>query len=169
MNRKAKIAFVFPHNNKSGTRTNSKVFIVIITRICVAALSLIQMPLNIQMAIPISVSPIKKVSNRACSCPKMFATISWCRGTRFNTLQKSPFAIQTVAMQYVNSLWIFLSVIFFRWLPTCILYKYFGLIDQSALQAILKKGMHRKNGPCHQGIEYQFHCWCPGTIVFDIS
>jgi len=99
MNRKANNALPLPHNNKSGTRKNSRVFIAPITRICVTALSRVFIPLKIQMAITISESPIKSVSSLACSSPKILATICWCRGTMLSTLQKSPLINQTVAIK----------------------------------------------------------------------
>ena len=111
MNIKAKIEFAFPQNNKSGTSINSRVFIVAITRICVAVFSRVLMPFKIQTVISVSESPIKIVSSRECSLPKIFATISSCRGTRLSTLQKSPLATQTVAMKYVRILWMVLSFI----------------------------------------------------------
>ena len=57
----AKIAFAFPHSNKSGTRINSKMFIVAMTNIWVTAFSRVHILLKIQIAIKISESPIKSV------------------------------------------------------------------------------------------------------------
>ena len=99
MNVKAKTAFALPQSNKSGTRKNSKEFIIAITRICITVLSRVRIPLKIQTAIPISATPIRNVRDLACSLPKILVTISWCRGTRFRTLQISPLTIQTVAMK----------------------------------------------------------------------
>ena len=101
MNIKAKRKFAFPHNNKSGTSINSTVFIVAMTKICVAVLSRVLIPLKIQIAISISDNPIKMVIKFAESLSrfKMRPTILSCRGTRLSTLQKSPLAIQTVAMK----------------------------------------------------------------------
>ena len=76
MNRKAKKAFNFPQSSRSGTRKNSKVFIVAITTICVSAFSREQHPLKIQTAIAISETPINIVSSLAWSLPKILATIS---------------------------------------------------------------------------------------------
>ena len=99
MNINAKNAFALPHRSKSGARKNSSVFIVAMIMICTIALTLVQILVKIQMAIAISESPIKTVSIRACSFPKILATISWCLGTRFSTLHKRPFASQTAAIR----------------------------------------------------------------------
>lgn len=103
MNRKAKKTFAFPQSSRSDARKNSKVFMIAIIRIWEIALSLDHFPLSIQTAIAISEIPIKMVNNLEWSVSKILPTISWCRGTRLSTLQKSPFAIQTVAMKYLIS------------------------------------------------------------------
>lgn len=99
MNSNANNKLNLPHKSKSGTKINSKTFIVAMTVICVIAFSLGLIPLKIQTAIAISESPIALVKSSAWSLPKILATISWCRGTRFRSLQKSPFAIQIAAMK----------------------------------------------------------------------
>jgi hypothetical protein len=55
--------------------------------------------LKIQMAIPISASPMSKVKVLEWLAPNILATICSWRGTRLSTLQNSPLAIQTIAMQ----------------------------------------------------------------------
>jgi hypothetical protein len=64
-----------------------------------------------QIAIIISESPIKTVNNLEFSSPKMLATICSCLGTRFSTLQTSPFISQTVAIRRVRVLWRVCSLI----------------------------------------------------------
>lgn len=88
-----------PHKSKSGAKINSRTFMVAMIIICVIAFNLVFSPLRIQIAIAISETPIAFVKRPAWSMPNILATISWCRGTRFSTLQKSPLAIQTVAMR----------------------------------------------------------------------
>jgi len=91
--------FSLPQRSKSGTTINSMTFIVAITVICVIALNFDLKRVKIQIAITVSASPIKNVSSREWSFPKILATICSCRGTRFSTLQKSPLANQTVAIK----------------------------------------------------------------------
>lgn len=74
MNIKAKIAFAFPHSNKSGARKNSNAFITAMISICATELSREYLPLSIQIAIPISESPIRNVRDFECSFPKILAT-----------------------------------------------------------------------------------------------
>ena len=76
MNRKANNKLNLPHKSKSGTKINSKTFIVAITIICVIAFSRVAMPLKIQTAIAISESPIALVKSPAWLLPKSLATIS---------------------------------------------------------------------------------------------
>ena len=95
----AKSEFSFPQSNKSGTRINSSVFIVATTKIWAIAFNFVLKALKIQTAIMISESPIRIVNSLEWSSPNILATICSCLGTRFRTLQKSPFAIQTVAIQ----------------------------------------------------------------------
>ena len=71
----AKNKFALPHNNKSGTRTNSKAFIVAMTTICVIVLRRVHKPLKIHTAIPISESPIRIVKGLELSTPKICPTI----------------------------------------------------------------------------------------------
>ena len=87
-----------PHKSKSGAKTNSKTFMIAMIIICEIAFNLVLIPLRIQIAIAISETPIAFVKRPACWLPNIRATISWWRGTRFSTLQKSPLVIQTVAM-----------------------------------------------------------------------
>lgn len=105
----AKRELNFPQSRRSGTRINSSVFIVAMMRICRIALKRDLNPLKIQIPITISESPIKMVSSLECVIPKILSAICSCRGTRFNTLQRSPFANQMSAMQTVR---ILLSVAF---------------------------------------------------------
>lgn len=58
MNNKAKTEFSLPHNNKSGTNINSKIFIVATTVIWIIALILVLNLVKIQTAITTSESPI---------------------------------------------------------------------------------------------------------------
>ena len=88
-----------PHKSKSGAKINSRTFIAAMIIICVIALSRCLIPLMIQIAIAISETPIALVKRPAYSLPNILATISWCRGTTFNSLQKSPLAIQTAAVR----------------------------------------------------------------------
>lgn len=76
MNRNANKALNLPHKSKSGANTNSRLFIVAITTICVIALSFVLMPLNIQTAIAISEKPIVLVKTSAWALPMILATIS---------------------------------------------------------------------------------------------
>lgn len=62
---KAKIIFAFPQSSRSGTRKNSKIFMIAITIVCVRAFSLDFIPLKIQTAIAISNIPINAVINLA--------------------------------------------------------------------------------------------------------
>lgn len=89
----------FPQSNKSGTSINSRMFIIATTSICVIALKRDLIPLKIHMAINISDTPIALVISPANSSPKIPDTICSCLGTRFRTLQKSPFAIHTIAIR----------------------------------------------------------------------
>ena len=73
--------------------------------ICEMAFSLGHFPLRIQTAMAISEKPIAFVNIVACSCPKITATISWCLGTRFRTLQTRPLMSQMEARRGVRSLW----------------------------------------------------------------
>lgn len=75
MNRKANNKLNLPHKSKSGTSMNSSTFIIAIIIICVTAFSLVMMPLNIQMDIAISESPIAFVKSNTCSLPKILAII----------------------------------------------------------------------------------------------
>ena len=77
------------------------------TVICTMALILLLNPLIIQIAMNISESPIKIVDNRELSLPKILETICSCRGTKFKTLHKNPFANQTAAIRYVRILCLF--------------------------------------------------------------
>ena len=95
----ANMEFIFPQSNKSGTKINSSVFIVATTVIWAIAFNFVLKVLKIQTAIIISESPIKIVNSLEWSSPNILATICSCLGARFRTLQKSPFAIQTVAIQ----------------------------------------------------------------------
>ena len=61
----AKTAFAFPHNNKSGTRKNSIIFIAAIISIWVIAFNLDAVPLKTHEAIIVSAMPIDNVSRRA--------------------------------------------------------------------------------------------------------
>lgn len=99
INSKANTAFSLPHNKRSGARINSIVFIVATTAIWVIALSFDLNFDKTQMAIPISESPIRTVMDLEYSSPNILATICSCLGTRLSTLQKSPFASQTVAIR----------------------------------------------------------------------
>ncbi len=60
------------------------------------------MVLTIQSAINISAIPMAFVNKPACAVPNIFATISWCRGTRLSSLQNRPLINQTNAMRYVK-------------------------------------------------------------------
>lgn len=99
MNKKAKKMLSLPQRSKSGTAINSMIFIVATTIICVIAFILDLSFVKIQIAIPVSASPMRSVNGREKSFPKIRATISSCRGRRFSTLQKNPLAIHTVAMK----------------------------------------------------------------------
>lgn len=57
--------FIFPQSNKSGTRMNSKMFIVATMMICDKAFKRFLIPLKIQPAIPTSENPINKVKGLA--------------------------------------------------------------------------------------------------------
>jgi len=96
---KANIAFAFPQSSICGTSKNSSVFMVAIIKIWAIALNLDLHLLTIQIAIKISENPITMVIALACSLPRIVATICWCLGTRFSTLQNNPFIIQMIAMQ----------------------------------------------------------------------
>lgn len=104
INRRAKAALYLPHSSRSGTRKNSSAFIEAIMMICVIAFNLDFTPVNIQIAITVSEIPIKIVKGVEYLFPKICATIWWCLGTKLKTLQKSPFASQIAAMQYVRIL-----------------------------------------------------------------
>ena len=64
MKRNAKSALNLPHNKRSGTRKNSRLFMAAITIIWVTAFNLVRIPLIIQMAIKVSESPINNVNSR---------------------------------------------------------------------------------------------------------
>ena len=110
MNIIAKIIFNLPHNNKSGAIINSIIFISPIITICIIAFILDLNLVKIQRAIIFSKNPIKIVKGLEKSFPKILATICSCLGVRFNTLQKRPFASQTIEIKYINILCFFSSV-----------------------------------------------------------
>lgn len=66
------------------------------------------MLLKIQMVINTSLAPIRivKMFAEGLSRCKILPTISSCLGTRFSTLQKSPFTSQTVAMSMLRILFV---------------------------------------------------------------
>lgn len=63
MNNNANTAFSLPHNKRSGTKINSKTFIVATTAICVIALNFDLNFVKTQIAITISESPMKIVKS----------------------------------------------------------------------------------------------------------
>lgn len=67
--------FNFPHNKRPGTSLNSIMFIAAMMIICVMAANLAFRSLIIQIAIIISLKPIRMVIARAYDELKMFATI----------------------------------------------------------------------------------------------
>lgn len=75
INKNANTEFHFPHNNKSGTRINSSVFMIAIITICEIAFNRDFRRLTIQIAIAISKTPIKIVRGLEYLGPKMFAII----------------------------------------------------------------------------------------------
>lgn len=91
--------FNLPQRSKSGTKLNSKMFIVATTVICAIALRRDLSFVKIHITITISESPIKIVKGLEKSFPKILATICPCLGTRFKTLQNSPFTSQTAAIK----------------------------------------------------------------------
>gem|GEM_PF-1495106 len=80
------------------------VFITATSRICNHAQMAGQMPLNTHAHMPISKIPMTLVKAVAWAGPRMRATISWCRGTRFNSLQIKPLTNQTDAMKKVRAI-----------------------------------------------------------------
>ncbi len=90
----AKKKFHFPHNNSSGRRMNSRIFIVPITIICSIEFKRESLPLKIHIAMAVSARPMAIVCSRLDCFPSMVATICSCLGTRLNTLQNSPLISQ---------------------------------------------------------------------------
>ncbi len=87
MKSKANRALSLPQSKRSGTSTNSKVFIVATMLIWAIALSLVLNLDHTQTAIAISEIPISIVKGLAWASSNMLATISSCRGTKFRALQ----------------------------------------------------------------------------------
>ena len=65
MNRKANNALNLPHKSSSGTKINSKAFMMAMIIICAIAFNRDLIPLNIQIAIAISEIPIAMVNSLA--------------------------------------------------------------------------------------------------------
>ena len=99
---KAKSELNFPQSKRSGAKINSMVFIMAITIICIRVFKRGSKFVRIQILMQISEMPINTVNKRACSSPKILATICWWRGTRSRTLQRNPFANHTKAKQNLN-------------------------------------------------------------------
>ena len=104
MKMKANIVLALPQSSISGTKINSKIFIVAIPKTCTMALNPDLRSLKIHTAIKISKQPMIIVNDGAFSDPRIFATISSCLGTRFKTLQNNPLAIQMAAIPMVSNL-----------------------------------------------------------------
>lgn len=90
-----------PQSSKSGARKNSIIFMVNTTMIWLIAFNLDLYSLMIQIAIAISDKPISIVSGLALVSPSIRATISWCLGTRFKTLQINPLISHTAAISHL--------------------------------------------------------------------
>jgi hypothetical protein len=84
-----------PNNRRSGANRNSMTFMVATRRIWKAQLHLQRMPLKIHAATKTSPAPMRQVSPRECSSPRIRATISRWRWTPSNSLHQTPLINQT--------------------------------------------------------------------------
>jgi hypothetical protein len=123
MKRKANTELYFPHSSKSGTRINSRIFILETTIIWRMELSRDHLPLTTHNAMIISEMPMIIVNGCAYVSPRILPTMSSWRGTCPSTLQYSPLLSQTPAMIYVNKVYNFrlfmLYVVRVTLLTTC--------------------------------------------------
>ena len=97
--------FILPKSRRSGTRINSRIFIVITIMICITAAWRENFLLMTQMNIQISRAPIIFTATKEISFPSILSTICWCRGTNPKTFAYKPFISHTKEIRMVRILW----------------------------------------------------------------
>lgn len=106
--------FILPKSRRSGTRINSRIFIVKTIMICITAAKRENFLLMTQMNIQISRTPITFTAIKEISLPSIFDTICLCLGTNPSTLAYKPFISHTRDIRIVRTLWMmdFCNVLF---------------------------------------------------------